>query len=57
VIFAGLSATSTWRSVRNLSEPDELSPQIVLNIADKRTRTFRAAARELNREGRRTPKD
>ena len=41
VVFAGLNAASTWRSVRNLPDSDEPNPQIILNVAGKRTRKFR----------------
>ncbi len=41
VIFAGLDAASTWRSVRNLLDPKEPNPQIILSVAGKRTRMFR----------------
>jgi hypothetical protein len=41
VIFAGLSATSTWRSVRNLPDTNEPNPQIILDPSGKRTRKFR----------------
>ena len=41
VVFAGLSATSTWRSVRNLPDSSEPNPQIILNSSGKRTRKFR----------------
>ena len=41
VVFAGLNAASTWRSVRNLPDSKELDPQIILNVAGKRTRVFR----------------
>ena len=40
VLFAGLSATSTWRSVRNLPDPKDPNPQIMLNVAGKKTRKF-----------------
>lgn len=40
VIFGGLNAASTWRSVRNLPDPDDPNPQIILSVAGKRTRTF-----------------
>jgi hypothetical protein len=41
VVFTGLNAASTWRSVRNLPDSKEPSPQIILNVAGKRARTFR----------------
>ena len=41
VIFSGLNATSTWRSVRNLLDSKEPNPQIILNVQGKRTRMFR----------------
>jgi len=41
VVFAGLNATSTWKSARNLIEPDEPSPQVVVSVVGKRTRHFR----------------
>ena len=46
VIFAGLNATSTWRSVRNLPDTNEPNPQIILTVAGKRTRKFRIGAGE-----------
>lgn len=41
VVFAGLDAASTWRSVRDLIDSDEPNPQIMLNSAGKRLRKFR----------------
>ena len=41
VIFAGLNATSTWRSVRNLPDGNEPNPQIVISVSEKRTRKLR----------------
>ena len=43
VVFAGLGAASTWRSVRNLLDPKEPGPQIILNVTGKRPRMFRAS--------------
>ena len=40
VMFAGLCAMSTWRSVRDLPEHEEPDPQIILHVAGKRTRYF-----------------
>lgn len=40
VIFAGLCAASTWRSVRDLPESTEPNPQVILRVAGKRTRYF-----------------
>jgi hypothetical protein len=40
VMFAGLSATSTWRCVRDMPETTEPQPQIILHVAGKRTRYF-----------------
>lgn len=41
VVFAGLDAASTWRSVRDLIESDEPNPQVILNASGKRLRKFR----------------
>ena len=41
VVFAGLDAASTWRSVRDLIDSNEPNPQIILNSAGKRLRKFR----------------
>ena len=41
VIFTGLNAASTWRSVRNLPDAAHPNPQVILNVAGKRTRMFR----------------
>ena len=41
VVFAGLNATSTWKSVRNLLKSDQPNPQILLSMAGKKQRMFR----------------
>ena len=40
VLFSGLNANSTWKSVHNLVEPELPNPQIILTAAGKRPRMF-----------------
>lgn len=43
VMFAGLCATSTWRSVRDLPEITQPDPQVILHVTGRHTRYFRVA--------------
>jgi hypothetical protein len=40
VIFSGLNAASTWRSVRDFPDSEKPNPQIMLGAAGKQTRLF-----------------